>query len=428
MRASGRSSTRSESSTGAGRDLQTAGETLVEELLTVARGRCLLVAIDDAHLADRPSLAALSYGLRRLQTDSILTVVASRPEGTARMPAGLLRLVDAHGARISLSGFSVAEVGDLATHYGHRGVGERAARRLRDHTGGSPLHLRALLQDGRLDDADWLAAELPTPLPFARLVADQLEQLSAEARRLVGAAAVLGLRCSLGMAAEMAGVASPLATADELHARRLANVVKSQFHAMELIFDHSLIRAAVVEAAGPARQAALHLAAGQVTRGVEALFHRAAGTAGPDLALAAELGAVADADTARGSWRTASDAYLEAARLHPQDEDRGAMLLRAVYALLVAGDLAVAGIYRARVAELPATARRLQVQALMAWMDGDFAAAEASAVQGWSLASDLDPLERDRLAGLLAQMCIMQGKSAGGQGVVPDRFGQWTVG
>ena len=392
-------------------DLQATGELLHERLRTAAAGRrCVVTIIDDAHLADRASLATLGYALRRLQTEPIMTVLATRPEGTAALPRGLLALLDADGARIAVPGLSVAEVRDLAAQYGHREVGERAARRLREHTGGSPLHLRALLQDSRLGEGAWLSAPLPAPLPLARLVAVQLGRLSPEARSLVAAAAVLGLRCDLGAAAEMARVTEPLPAADELRTVQIAGVERSR-RGPELVFDHSVIRAAVLQDSSEADLAAAHRAAAEVTDGAEALFHRAKATIGRDLELAELLERQARADIAHGGWRTAANALLEAAGFHPADADRDTLLARGVYALLVAGDLAVADTYRAQVAALPATARQLQVRALMAWMTGDFAAAESLAERAWRFADDLEPPERDRLAGLLAQMFIMQGKS-----------------
>ena len=42
---------------------------------------------------------------------------------------------------------------------------------------------------------------------------------------------------------------------------------------------------------------------------------------------------------------------------------------------------------------VPPTARRLQMQALMAWMAGDFPAAETLAEQAWEHAEDLEPLD-----------------------------------
>ncbi len=391
-------------------DLQLMGDHLSQSLATVsAQGTCV-VLIDDAHFSDRSSLTAVSYALRRLQSEPILTVVVSRPEGSVRLPAGLAKLVESKAARLALDGLSVPEVRELAAAYGHPGLSERAARRLRDHTGGSPLHLRALLQDRRIGCRDWLAAPLSTPLPFARLISTQLAELSDEARRLAGAAAVLGLGCDLRMAAAMTGVDNAVIAAEELKNAGLVEVVRKP-HMVALTFGHSLTRAAVVENLTASTQAELHLAAAAITEGAQALVHRCAAAAGPDSALAAELLRCADNDIARGSWRTAANALLEAARVMPLGETYNHTFLRAVDALLVAGDLPVAASHHDQVAGLPPTVRRLQVQALMAWMSGDFASAEAHATKAWSLAGDLQPGERDRLAGLLAQMCIMQGKN-----------------
>ena len=398
-------------STGVRGDLQATGDILHDRLHAAGAGyRCVVLLVDDAHLADRPSLAALGYALRRLPDEPIVTVLAARPEGTVVLPRSLLTLIDTGGLRLDLFPLSVDEIRELAEHYGHRDVTERAARRLREHTGGSPLHLRALLQDGRIPGGGWLSAPLPAPPPFARLVAAQLARLSPHAQELARAAAVLGLRCDLCAAAQMARVEHPLPAADELRTAQIADVDRTP-RGLELVFAHSVIRAAVQQACGEADLAALHRAAATVTRGTEALNHLAKATAGYDLDLADRLAARARDDIARGGWRTAANALMEAARLHPDPSERDALLVHGVYALLVAGDLAVAARYRDQVAAVPPTARGLQMQALMAWMSGEFGAAETLAQQAWQRAEELEPVERDRLAGLLAEMFLMQGKS-----------------
>ncbi|HEY5980450.1 MAG TPA: AAA family ATPase [Microlunatus sp.] len=403
-------SARGAASAGRG-DLQASGDALRDRLHSARSGhRCLVLVVDDAHLADRPSLVALGYALRRLPDEPIVTVLASRPEGAVGLPRGLLTLADTHGLRLVLNPLTVDEVRELAGHYGHPDVGERAARRLREHTGGSPLHLRALLQDGRRPGGGWLSATLPAPPLFARLVATQLDQLSPPARELAGAAAVLGLRSDLCAAAAMARVQDPLTAADELRTAQIAGVERTR-RGLDLVFDHSVIRAAVLQDCGAADLAAAHRAAAEVTRGAEALHHLAKATVGFDLDLADRLAAQARADIAQGGWRTAADALMEASRLHPAHRERDALLVHGVYALLVAGDLAVAAGYRDQVAAMPPTARGLQMQALMAWMSGDFVAAETFAEQAWQVAEDLEPLERDRLAGVLAEMYLLQGKS-----------------
>ena len=77
---------------------------------------CVVLVVDDAHLADRPSLAALGYALRRLPDEPIVTVLASRPEGTIGLPRGLLTMIDTGGLRLDLDPLSVDEVRELAGH------------------------------------------------------------------------------------------------------------------------------------------------------------------------------------------------------------------------------------------------------------------------------------------------------------------------
>ncbi|GAA3639392.1 helix-turn-helix transcriptional regulator [Microlunatus ginsengisoli] len=392
-------------------DLQTTGEHLLGELLqATTRHPPVVLMVDDAHLADRPSLAALSFAVRRLQNEPVLTVLAVRPDGVAGLPAGLVKLVDAGGARLELGGLGVSEIRELAARFGRGRISDRVARRLQEHTAGSPLHVRALLSDGRMDAPDWLAAPLPAPQRYARLIAVQAAQLSAAARGLALAASVLGFRSDLRVAATVARLEDPLSAVDELHRSGFLRLVRTP-ERTELVFEHMLIRSALLEDCGPAELAALHLAAAEATSGADALFHRAQATAAPDPRLAADLLDLARADVARGSWRTAANALLAAARLESDADRRDSALIRGVYALLVAGDLAVARSYRELIAGLPPTPRRAQVEALMAWQSGDFAEAEAVAVRGWSAASELEPLERDRMAGLIAQMCIWQGRN-----------------
>ncbi len=389
-------------------DLQTTGDALCDLLRTAAEtGRCATLIVDDAHLADRPSLTALGYALRRLRSEPLLAVLTTRTEDAPTLTRGLLRRVEATGAGISLTGLSVAEIRELATHYGHRELAERAARRLRAHTGGNPLYVRALLQDRQVGSGAWLSAPLPAPPSLARLVAERLQRLSPPARRLARAAAVLGQHSDLGVAAEVAQIDSPLAAADELRQAQLAGVQRSS--GRQLVFDHSVLRAAVLQDCSEADLAETHRMAAEHTHGAESLQHRVRATAGYDRELAGALQKQAQLDIAQGGWRTAADALLSAARIHPVREERDALLVRAVEALLVAGDLTVAAGYRDQVLPLPPTARQLQVLALMSWMDGDFAAAEDFARRAWALAADLEPLERDRLAGVLTQMSIMQG-------------------
>jgi predicted ATPase len=64
----------------------------------------LVLTLDDAHLADGASMAALTFAARRLQADPIVVVLAARDEGVVQLPPGLLRLIQHRGTRMALAG------------------------------------------------------------------------------------------------------------------------------------------------------------------------------------------------------------------------------------------------------------------------------------------------------------------------------------
>src|SRR3954454_5351076 len=66
--------------------------------------------VDDAHLADAESMAALTFALRRLRADRVMAVVTTRSEDSWRLPSGLLKLVDGVDGRVRLEGLSDDDV------------------------------------------------------------------------------------------------------------------------------------------------------------------------------------------------------------------------------------------------------------------------------------------------------------------------------
>ena len=124
-----------------------AGRHVLEILDQRHRDQPTVFVVDDAHLADTASLTALTFALRRLQADRVLALVTVRDTEIGRIPSGLLRLAEAQDGRIPLSGMGVDEVRALATSRGHPRLSRRNAERLREHTGGNALYLRALMDE-----------------------------------------------------------------------------------------------------------------------------------------------------------------------------------------------------------------------------------------------------------------------------------------
>jgi ATP/maltotriose-dependent transcriptional regulator MalT len=372
----------------------------------------LVLLLDDAHLADGPSLAAVTFALRRLRAERVLVVLTVRPEGVIRLPPGLGRLVAAGGARLSLGGLSVAEVQALAAVTGFGHLTERGAQRLQDHTGGNPLHLRALMADLTVAQVESVGTPLPAPRSLALLVIAALGGTQQSTQRLAAAAAVLGLRSRLRHVARLAGIDDPLPAVQELQRARIADLSEDQ-HDQWLTFVHPLVRVAVHDDLGAATRSDLHLGAAGLCPGAESLRHRVAAAIGPDPALAGELQAQAADARAAGVWRAAAEALFSAVRLSEPGRSRDHLLLDAVELLLLDGDLAAATGYAEALGQLPEDARRLQVQARIAWLAGRHDDAEALAQSAWSSAGEPDSGVRDDAAAMLSQMCILRGDGAG---------------
>ncbi len=280
------------------------------------------LVVDDAQWADRASLQALTFAVRRLRADRVLTLLVVRDVNDPRLPDGLRRLFTADTAiRIDLDGLDPVELRELSGG----GLTARAAARLHTHTSGNPLHTLALLeQEGpelllaleRTDTAP------PAPKSFTALVLARLGACSAGTQALVGAAAVLGMQCTLDEAAALGGQRPSVAEA----ARELEEAVRagllSERPGEQLIrFPHPLVHAAVYHQLGPSLRTAYHLRAAQHTTDTAvALRHRAAAATGPDPELAAELAALGRRFAGEGAWVTAAGQLGAAARL-VQDRD-----------------------------------------------------------------------------------------------------------
>ncbi len=235
-----------------------AGADLLRLLDDRSGGGPTVLVVDDAHLADTASLRALTFALRRLRADPVLTVVATSEDDVARLPKGLLRLADADDNRLRLTGLSDREVADLLREHGH-GPLPRTVARLREHTGGNPLHLGTLLAEAPAAALADDASTLPAPASFGRAVLGQLAGLTPAAQELARAAAVLADDSPLAVVAAVAGRSPQDADATERAAEELgrSGLARGRRGAdgWTLRFRHPLVRAAVADDLGPATRA-----------------------------------------------------------------------------------------------------------------------------------------------------------------------------
>src|SRR4051812_17956140 len=214
-------------------------------LVRLAERAPLLVVVDDAQWVDEPSLRFLVYLVARLSDQPIALVVAARAGD--RGEGGLLEQLvgDATGAVRALAPLGVAAVTRLLRER-LPGIDDAFCRRCFELCGGNPLQLRELLaaieQQGRpAGDAALAAAAELAARSLGRSVLRRLGVLSADARALARAVAVLEDDAPLALAGSLAtlGPSAALAAADELARADLLRAGDP------LGFTHPLVRAAV---------------------------------------------------------------------------------------------------------------------------------------------------------------------------------------
>jgi DNA-binding CsgD family transcriptional regulator len=373
-----------------------------------------VLVVDDAQWADVASLQALTFTLRRLDSDPVLTVVCTRT--LAGNGDALGRLVEGNRGRvIHLGGLSAPEVRQLAMAYGVD-LPAAAAQRLQAHTGGLPLHVSSLLREL---DAPVLAraqGPLPAPRSFATLVLQRLAACSPETVALVSAAAVLGGRPRLSVAAAVAGIDDPVAPLDGAVAAQLLEHRRNPA-GDEVRFVHDLVRAAVLDGLAPGRRVRLHRQAAACLGGVAALEHRAAAAVLPDAGLAVELAAAARLEAGSGGSEAAVHHFLEAARVSDDVDVARGFRLDALETLIFRGATAAAKELAAdlqpEIGREPDRARVDYLQGHLALLDGRRGDAERLLMLAWERC---DTGARPRLAALIAAQLALLCAVAGGAG------------
>jgi DNA-binding CsgD family transcriptional regulator len=317
------------------------GAAFVDLLGSVQAGGPVAVVVDDAQWADRPSLLALLFALRRLQSDRVLCVIAVRENEVHRLPEGLVRLgTDEGGALLQLSGLDVTAVQDLSSAVTEDRLSIPLAEQLREHTGGNPLHLEALLKELPLERLERsVGVPLPSPRSYSMQMVARLARCSQDAQRLVIAASVLGLQCPLSVVHRLSGVDDPLEAVENAIAAGLLET-RQLGTRLGIAFPHALTRSAIYHDVGPARRRDLHLLAAELVEDrAAALQHRSAAALDEDDALATDLADYGREEAARAAWSRAAAAMLRASELSSVREQREARLLEGVDWLITGGDL-----------------------------------------------------------------------------------------
>jgi DNA-binding CsgD family transcriptional regulator len=350
----------------------------------------LVIAVDDAHWADAPSLRFLAYLAGRVAELPVVLVLATRPFDSPATSEALDEIASApvttvlRPAPLSLAG--VANLVDSSLS----GPEPEFVEACLDVTKGNPFLLRELLEALAAERVEPLASqagrvlELASP-SVARTVLPRVRRLAPGGLTLARAVAVLGDGAEPSIVARLAGL-------DELELAAAADALAKAglLHSDTLEFAHPLVRAAIYSDLPPVDRARQHLEAAGMLRelgvGDEqvALHLLATPPGGPDWVVSS-LRRAAQTALERGAPDVAST-YLSRALAEPLDAGRRAdVLVELGRAELAAGSNAGRDYLRdaLRAAEQPARRAEIALElGTSLFASADFAAAASAFEEG----------------------------------------------
>ena len=265
------------------------GEALVRLLSGLGSGNGCVVILEDLHWADAETLAVVDYVIDASRDEQVLVVCTSRPTGAATDVLLRLRRRDAT-ALIGVEPLGLGHVEDLVTAcLSTDDPPDTLLTLIKSHSEGNPFLVEELLaglvaSDAlRYEDGRWVTSlDLTPAVPFSfgDSIRQRLSTLDPTARRVLGAAAVLGRRFDWELLPGVAEV-DGRAVLDGL--RRGVDEQLIEVEGSGFKFRHALTREAVLGELLPPERRDFS------SRGWPAVERANPGLPGPSCELAAEL-------------------------------------------------------------------------------------------------------------------------------------------
>ncbi len=395
-------------------------------LLEVVGGQqatqAVALVIDDLQWADRRSVEALTFMLRRLSVDPVLAVVMYRgPSDRLDEATQRLLLSVENRAPVPLGGLSLDEVAALAAALDMGALGGEVVKRLYRGTGGHPLYLRAALSEG--SGLDLRAPGRPPALPpsLAAAVGDHMRALPPETRSIVEMLSVLNLRLPLAQLGQAAQVDSPGALTEPAVAVGLVEWWPDE-PTCPVEIRHLLVRDAIYAGITAARRRLLHARAASFVSESASWEHRVAALDRPDESLAAELEHLAGEEAADDHMMLAATHLRWASDISPARAGRERRLLTAALYLADEGQGVT---LRPAVEAAALSPLRSCVLGAMAEADGQLG--EAERLYGQALAEARnDPASQPLAASIAARLAGTY--TLRGEGDKTVTLGRWALG
>jgi len=312
-----------------------AGARLLETVGGQQSAGVVAIVIDDLQWADRMSVEALTFTLRRLSMDPVLAIVIYRGTGDRLDETARRLLVSVENQlRISLDGLAVEDVAAMAAELKAESLDDEAVQWLYNHTGGHALYLRTVLSEGfDFDPRSPGRAALPASLTAA--IGDHLRVLPPGTREILEVLAVINRRMPLAQLGQAAETGSPSAAIEPAVASGLVDWWPAE-PTCPVEIRHPLVRDAIYSGITPTRRRALHARAALLVSESASWEHRVAALDRPDEGLAVELERLAKREAAAGQLALAATHLRWASDISPsQGDGERRLLTAALYLTLV---------------------------------------------------------------------------------------------
>ncbi len=311
------------------------GARLLEVVGELAATGAVAIVIDDLQWADRTSVEALTFMLRRLSVDPVLAVVIyrGRSDRLDEVAQRMLRSIE-NRLRIPLDGLRSDEVASLVAALKVGSLDDEAVQWLYRGTGGHPLFLRTVLSEG-FDFDPRAPGRLALPRSLAAAVGDLLRVLPPDTRAALEMLSVLNLPMPLAQLGHAAEVESPSAAVEPAVAAGLMDWWPEE-PSCPVALRHLLVQGAIYASITAARRRMLHARAAGMVSEAASWEHRVAALDRPDEHLAAQLERLADDEAASGRLALAATHLQWACDISPARADRERRLLTAALHLMLA--------------------------------------------------------------------------------------------
>jgi DNA-binding CsgD family transcriptional regulator len=315
------------------------GAALLSLLAEVAEQQPLLFLIDDIHWLDEPSIAALTFAMRRLESEPVAGLVTIRQEASHRVTIPEIPVLEVKGLEVEAAN-QLLESLEIA-------VPVEVRRRLVRETQGNPLALKELssaLSTDQMAGKSALPTWLPVPDRLAHAYLERVRSLPGPTQDLLLLAATEN-EADLNTLEEAAAYlrspeGQPLRPVEggDLEQAERSRLVKVTGN--RIAFCHPLVRSAIYQGASTAARLAAHRALATAPGGGNRdrkIWHLAMATSGKDEQIAAALEATADRAHRHQGSAAAAAALERAAALSEDEQLRARRLAKAAMSNLEGG-------------------------------------------------------------------------------------------